>query len=150
MAISDELALMDYFLSIMQKARKEGLLVLEEVIKSIETQKDFGVFDLIYTGLRMVVEGYDSEVIERIFDNYHTLSFDELSFNIITQGCLAIQRGDGCIKLILYYASLLPEKIRNSEPFLKLVEKYGYQLRYETWAEHEAKRKAESVEKENR
>jgi hypothetical protein len=144
MAICRELALMDYFLEIVQRARRDGLLVLEDVIHDIEKQDDFEVFDLIYVGLRLVVDGWDCEYIEKIFSNYRKQTLDELTFNIITESCLAIQRGDGCIPLILYYASLLPIKMRKSEPFISLAERYGYRLKYEPLADYEDKRRNES------
>jgi hypothetical protein len=147
MAVCSELALIEYFLKIAQEARQEGLLVIERVIQDIEKQEDFDPFDLTYMGLRLVVEGYDCEDIQKIFDNYRKKILDEFNFNVITQSCLAIQRGDGCYKLILYYASLLPVKMRRSDSFLNLAEKYGYSLKYETWAEHESK--AKKVLKEN-
>jgi hypothetical protein len=147
MAVCSDLALMEYFLKIAQEVRREGLLVIERVIQDIEKQEDFAPFGLTYTGLRLVVEGWDCEDIQKIFDNYHKKILDVFSFNVITQSCLAIQRGDGYDKLILYYASLLPVKIRKSDSFLKLAGKYGYSLKYETWAEHESK--AKRVLKEN-
>jgi hypothetical protein len=137
-----EFALMDFFLQIVKKTHREGLLVIEEIIQHIEKQKKFKVFDLTYTGLRCIIEGYDYTDIQRIFDNYRTQSsFNKITFDIISQSCSAIQRGDGCDRLILYYAGLLPERVRNSKRFLSLAEKYGYELKYETWAEHQKKEK---------
>jgi hypothetical protein len=143
MAICRELALMDYFLGITQKARKNGLLALEDAIHDIERQDDFEEFDLTYVGLRLVVDGWDYEYIEKIFSNYRKQTLDELTFNIITESCLAIQRGDGCIPLILYYASLLPIKMRKSEHFISLAERYGYRLKYEPLADYEDRRRNE-------
>jgi hypothetical protein len=135
-----ELILMDFFLQVARKARREGLIAIEEIIQSIEKQKSFKVFGLIYTGLRCVIEGYDYADIQGIFDNYRKRAgFDEITFNIITQSCLAIQRGDGRDKMILSYAGLLPEKVRDSKRFLNLAVKYGYEPKYETWTEHREK-----------
>ena len=151
MAVGTELVLMDFFLKLMQKAQRDGLLTLEDTITFFEKHKDFHVFDLTYTGLRLIVEGWDYTDVQRVFDNYRKQysSINDIDFEIVTQSCLSIQRGDGCIRLILYYAGLLPEKVRNSESFLKLAEKYGYCLKYETGAENEAKRKAKSPENQD-
>jgi flagellar motor component MotA len=144
MAICRELALMDYFLEIIQKARRDGLLALEEAIHDIEKQDDFEFFDLIYVGLRLVVDGWDCESIEKIFSNYRKQTLDEITFNIITESCLAIQRGDSCIQLIFYYASLLSIKMRKSEYFISLAERYGYRLKYELLVDYEDRRRNES------
>jgi flagellar motor component MotA len=109
MDIYTELDRMDYFLGIAQKVEKEGLLSLEGIIQDMEKRENFDAFDLTYMGLRLVVEGWDYQDIETIFDNYCKQNIDELAFRIITQGCLSIQRRAGCIRLILYYAALLPE-----------------------------------------
>lgn len=129
------LILMDYFLTIIQTTRNSGLLALEEFIQDIERQEDFDVFDLTYVGLKTVAEGYDTETIQKVFNNYHKHTSDELCFDIITQSCLSIQRGDNCNLLILYYASLLPTELRKSEQFLSIAKKYGYDFNYETWVE---------------
>jgi hypothetical protein len=127
--VSAELARMDYFLNVVQKVREEGLLALEEVIRDIEKQDHFEAFDLTYTGFRLVMDGWDREDIEEIFANYRKQTIDELTFNIITKSCLAIQCGDGCVRLISYYASLLPPNLRKSNYFKSLAEKYGYKLK---------------------
>jgi hypothetical protein len=144
-----ELARMDYFLGILQRARREGLLCLEEIIQEIEKQENFDAFDLTYLGFRMIVDNWDYRDIEKIFVVYFKQGIDTLTFNIITESCLAIQRGDGCVRLILYYAVLLPKDIRNSNRFLSLAERYGYNFKYETWTIHEARQKNEggSLEK---
>jgi hypothetical protein len=138
-----EILRMEYFLKVMQEAQEKGLLVLEQFIQEIEKQENFDSFDLTYLGLRMIVEGWDYRDIEKIFAVYCKQDIDALTFNIVTESCLAIQRGDGCARLILYYAALLPKDIRNSNRFLSLVEKYGYSFKYETWEVHKARQQKE-------
>lgn len=132
MAICSELALMDYFLQVLRRTRQQGLSALEEEIQSIEKQEDFDPFDLTYIGLCLIFEGWPFEDIQKIFDNYRKRSLDDFTFSLITQSCLAIRNGDGCYKLIRYYASLLPVQLRRSDCFLRLAEKYGYKLKHET------------------
>jgi flagellar motor component MotA len=72
MAVCSELALMDYFLRILQRVPQQGLLALEEEIQNIEKKEDFDPFDLTYIGFRLVLEGWDFEDIQNIFEGYRT------------------------------------------------------------------------------
>jgi hypothetical protein len=74
-----------------EKARREGLLSLEDVAK--ETEIPF-----LKKGIELVIEGSDPVVLEQIFQNYlkfsHLQGKELLYHCIIAEGLLSIQAGD--------------------------------------------------------
>jgi flagellar motor component MotA len=149
MDIDHYVGLMDYFLTILQRCRDEGIIVLEEYIKDLEKQINFYAFDPIYVGFRSVCQGYDFEIIEELFNNYRKHTLDVTSFNIIARSCLSIQRGDNPRMVILYFASLIPEELRKSEQFINLAKKYDYNLKYKLWSDWKRERELEQKVIEN-
>ena len=60
-------ALVELFINFAEKARREGLLSLEEELNADLSGKDYD--PLIKRGLSMVVDGIDAALIEKIFEN---------------------------------------------------------------------------------
>jgi len=78
-----------------EKARHEGLLALEEELENAKEK----VFerDILYYGLRFVVDGTDLELIDKILSNIIDHEKDEYShlLKIIKkEAVLSLQRGD--------------------------------------------------------
>jgi len=73
-----------------EKARREGLLALEEELEDLDNE-------FLKKGMRLVVDGTDAEIIERIMSNGIRLEQDEETRRLkalMMEGVLAIQRGD--------------------------------------------------------
>ncbi len=80
------------------KARREGILALEEVIGTDQMLKnDDKRYLFITTLMRLVVDGTDAAVIKDIAENYTASSckdeYDNLCFRMITTAVLCIQDG---------------------------------------------------------
>jgi flagellar motor component MotA len=75
-----------------EKARKEGLLALEDEVISEKAEKR----DIFEYGLGFVIDGTDYEIVERILSNIITQEKDEqmnILKNIQKEAVLAIQVG---------------------------------------------------------
>lgn len=82
-----------------EKARREGILALEEEVYDFEQEKSLDKYMLFHnTLLRMVVDGVGERKISLVADNYIASScdndFETLAFNIIKTGVLNIQEGN--------------------------------------------------------
>ena len=75
------------------KARDEGLLALEEELEQIKPSK----LDLVKIGMRLVVDGTDAEIIDKILSNIINQEKDEYAKilqQIQKEAVLSIQAGD--------------------------------------------------------
>ena len=87
-----------------QKARKEGLLALEEDIDEVLA----GERDIFEYGMRWVIDGTDKEVIDRILSNLIaqlTDPFETLLKTIQKETVLSIQSGDNPRIMVAFMAS---------------------------------------------
>jgi flagellar motor component MotA len=75
------------------KARREGLLALEELID----EEKFNQRELFEFGLRLVVDGIDRQIIDRILSNIinlETENNEKILKNIQKEAVLGIQNGE--------------------------------------------------------
>ena len=97
-----------------EKARREGLLSLEEEIEDLDEEN-------FKTGLRLVVDGVASEIIDEIFSNIIAFEKDEneRQFKIIQKrAILGLQRGENFRILFLVlnsYANLSKDEQKEIE-----------------------------------
>jgi flagellar motor component MotA len=82
----------DFILEISEKARREGLLAIEEMIDYTKAQE----MDPLNLGLQLVVDGTDGAIIERVFDNLieYKSGYELRLLKIIKDGVLSVQAGD--------------------------------------------------------
>ncbi len=95
-----------------KKARREGILSLEENL-SEQIEKFPGKTGLfMHTLLMLIIDGKDPEFIEQIADNYILYScntrFQKLSFELIKKLMLMLQRGTDPIQMIHFVSSYVP------------------------------------------
>lgn len=79
-----------------EKARREGILALEDEVYDFEQEKSLDKYMLFHnTLLRMMVDGVDGKNLSLVADNYIAAScdndFETLDFNIIKTGVINIQ-----------------------------------------------------------
>ena len=88
------------FISLAEKARREGILALEEHLYDDEFYEGLPPKAARLTNIliRYVTDGTDGEIIEKIADNYIATSCDDdaekLYLTIVKNGTLSVQRGD--------------------------------------------------------
>ena len=96
---SDFYAILRRAMNFAEKARREGLLVLEEELDSEKADKR----DIFEYGMRFVIDGTDKELIDKILSNIVNQEKDEFSKtlkNIQKEAVLSIQNGDNPMVLI--------------------------------------------------
>ena len=81
-----------------EKARREGILALEDEVYDFEQEKSLDKYKLFQNILmRMLVDGIDGKNLSLVADNYIASScdndFETLAFNIIKTGVINIQEG---------------------------------------------------------
>jgi flagellar motor component MotA len=109
-----------------EKARREGLLALEEEIDANNSDMRNG--SLFWRGLRLVVDGTDSDYIRDIMHNYmvdivktlevsHTYDASNILARcmMITRGVLGIQNGDNPRIIALTMDSLIPSACKGPD-----------------------------------
>ena len=106
-----------------EKARREGLLALEEFIDSKKADQR----DIFEYGLRFTIDGNDVELVDKILSNIIDQEKDELSKklkNIQKEAVLSIQRGDNPRVLIALLNSYTD--IPLSDPEFKKIIAYDH------------------------
>ncbi len=81
------------------KARREGILALDEDVYNLEQEKSLDKYKLFQnTLMRMMVDGSDEKIVSLVADNYIASScnndFETLAFNVIKTGVINIQVGN--------------------------------------------------------
>ncbi|GHV95729.1 hypothetical protein AGMMS50293_20490 [Spirochaetia bacterium] len=85
------------------KARRDGLLALEEEMEKIKRD------DIYNIGLNLVVDGTDAEVIQQILSNlieHETDHYRKILKRMILEAVLSIQAGDNPLCMILKLNSM--------------------------------------------
>lgn len=95
----ERLDLCDSFVLSSEKARREGILALEDEVYDFEQEKSLDKYMLFHnTLLRMMVDGVDGKNLSLVADNYIATScdndFETLAFNVIKTGVINIQEGN--------------------------------------------------------
>jgi flagellar motor component MotA len=82
----------DFILEVSEKARREGLLAVEEMIDHEKAEQ----MDPLNMGLTLVIDGTDGTIIEKVYDNIieQKFGFDKQLLKIIKDGVLSVQAGD--------------------------------------------------------
>ena len=86
-------ALLERSVLISEKARREGLLAIEDILDNTKVANR----DIFEYGLQFVVDGYDSEMIDKILSNIIKQEKDEaviLFKTIQKEAVLSIQAGE--------------------------------------------------------
>lgn len=85
-------------MSLSEKARREGILALEEMLDDIDAETLGKPFLLLKKLMSLVVDGTDENVIRRVADTYIASSCDNdverLHFMMVRDGTLGIQEGN--------------------------------------------------------
>ena len=81
------------------KARREGILALDEDVYNLEQASSLDKYKLFQnTLMRMLVDGSDEKIVSLVADNYIASScdndFETLAFNVIKTGVINIQVGN--------------------------------------------------------
>jgi flagellar motor component MotA len=103
--------LRDRIIDIAEKARREGLLAIDEEVDQDKAQN----LDILNLGLQMVVDGIDGKDIEDILVNLRNNDLSEIPrmvLDMIIVGVLSIQCGDNPRIIDLKMISRVPEDIR--------------------------------------
>ena len=98
----------------LEKARKEGLLALEEDIDETLARER----DIFEYGIRWVVDGTDNEIVDKILSNiisHYSDFFDALLRKIQKEAVLSIQSGDNPRIMLTNMSSLI-----NNEDLLEI------------------------------
>jgi flagellar motor component MotA len=106
-----------------EKARREGLLTLEEMIDSEKIYQR----DIFEFGLRVVIDGTDSQIINDILSNIINQEEDKYTkklMEIKKEAVLLIQAGDNP-RIISYKLNSLTDITFKDDPIIK---KYNYLL----------------------
>jgi len=97
-------------LNLSEKARREGLLALEESINE-ETYKDRNIF---YYGMRLIIDGTDASFIDKLLSNmisHEKNKQKKLLKELQKQACLLIQEGTNTRLIEIMLLSLLNDKM---------------------------------------
>jgi flagellar motor component MotA len=109
------LLMISELLEISEKARREGLLAIEEKIDIALARN----MDILNLGLQLIVDGVDAEIVEDILRSINSHNSDPHTIeinNLIIEGILGIQRGDNPRIIDLKMRSKLSPEIRPGIP----------------------------------
>ena len=105
----------DRILKFSQTARREGLLALENSLQ--EDCKDlFGKYDIFTTGMQLVIDGTETDIIYEILNNlldHYENALTKRILKMIIVGIIGIQSGDNLRIIKMKMDSIIRHDLRN-------------------------------------
>jgi flagellar motor component MotA len=109
------LKLSETLMTLAEKARRDGLLALEEDTSKLRREKGD---ELLVLGLQLTIDGTDNDIIKTLFNNKLSHIKDPFEYvyaNIIKTGVLCIQQGNNPRLIILMIDSVIPDEYKSND-----------------------------------